>query len=322
MLVESGKIRQTVVAMSQPPLPDEQTERYASGSVAPAEEDDREAVGALTVLQGPRLGTVYGLLRGRNVLGRGEEAEVRIVYEGVSRRHAQILEVNGRYVLDDLNSTNGTFLRGVPVERPTELAEGDRVSLGGRVILRFSREGALERRLREELYAMATRDPLTQAHNLRYFEERMDSEWPWAVRHEQACALIVVDVDHFKQVNDTMGHLAGDSLLQDIVEAVISSLRREDILARVGGEEFAVLCRATRLDSAVLLAERLRRNVEAATFRWRGLSHTVTVSIGVAASHEPGISEPRQLRERADERLYAAKARGRNCVEPPPRAPR
>lgn len=304
--------------MSERPLPDEQTERFPAGSVPPPEVEDGEVAGTLTVLQGPRLGTVYRLRRGENLLGRLDAAEVRVMLDGVSRRHARIVETEGEYLLEDLDSTNGTFLRGLPVERPMALAEGDRISLGGRVILRFSREGSLERRLREELYALATRDPLTRAHNRRYFEERMDSEWPWAVRHEQACALLMVDVDHFKNVNDELGHLAGDAVLQDIVGVIHATVRREDVLARVGGEEFAVLCRATRLASAVLLAERLRRNVEREGFEWRGQRLRVTVSIGAAASDEPGISEPRHLRERADERLYEAKAQGRNRVAPPP----
>ena len=308
--------------MSDAPLPDEQTERHQAASFAPDEDEEADVAGALTVLQGPRLGTVYDLHHGRNVLGRGEDADVQVVFEGVSRRHAQIVERGGSYVLEDLGSTNGTYYRGLPVASPVELSEGDRISLGGRVVLRFSREGALERRLREELYSLATRDPLTRAHNLRFFEERMDSEWPWAVRHEQACSLLMIDIDHFKDVNDGLGHLAGDAVLQEIVNTIFASLRREDVLARVGGEEFAVLCRATRLEAGVLLAERLRRNVADATYEWRGQRLAVTVSIGVAASHEPGLGTPRQLRERADERLYAAKARGRNCVDPPPPAAR
>ncbi len=306
--------------MSTAPRPDESTGRYSARSLPPDEDEEGGVVGALTVLQGPRLGTVYGLHHGRNVLGRGDDADVQVVFEGVSRRHAQIVEQVGSYVLEDLGSTNGTFCRGIPVASPVELGEGDRISLGGRVILRFSREGSLERRLREELYALATRDPLTRAHNLRYFEERMESEWPWAVRHEQACALLMIDVDHFKSLNDGLGHLAGDAALQEIVNTVAASLRGEDVFARVGGEEFAVLCKATRLEAGVLLAERLCRSVAATPFEWRGQRLAMTVSIGVAASHEPGIDQPSQLRERADERLYAAKARGRNCVDPPPGA--
>ncbi|MBN2195119.1 MAG: GGDEF domain-containing protein [Polyangiaceae bacterium] len=308
--------------MSDRPLPDEQTERFPAGSFRPPEAEEEEVEGALTVLQGPRLGTVYRLHRGENLLGRGEEAEIRVLFEGVSRLHARIVATDVAYVLSDLDSTNGTFLRGEPVQGSVELAEGDRISLGGRVILRFSREGSLERQLREELYALATRDPLTRAHNRRYLDERMDSEWPWAVRHEQSCSLLMIDLDHFKEVNDTLGHLAGDAILQEAVAVIQKTLRREDILARVGGEEFAVLCRATALDSAIQVAERLRADIEGRRFTWRDRSIAMTVSIGVAASHEPGITEPHHLRERADEKLYRAKARGRNCVEPPSTSPR
>ena len=296
----------------------ETTERYPPESIRVEEPAPGELVGTLTMLKGPRLGTVYQLKRGRNILGRAPDAEVQITLDGVSRQHARILVEEKACFIEDLGSTNGTHIRGDRIDGRVELQDGDRINLGGEVVLRFAREGELEQRLREELYDLATRDPLTKAYNRRVLEERMESEWPWAVRHEKECSLLAIDIDHFKLVNDSHGHPAGDDVLRQVVDVVYQTVRREDLLARVGGEEFTVLCRATALPAALILAERIRANVADEPFIWRGREIPVTVSVGVAASNEMNIHSPEGLRNLADQRLYLAKTRGRNCVEPVP----
>jgi diguanylate cyclase (GGDEF)-like protein len=172
----------------------------------------------------------------------------------------------------------------------------------------------LEEQLGTELYSRATCDPLTGARNRRYFNDRLDSEWPWARRHERCCALLMLDLDHFKRINDQWGHLAGDEVLREFVKLVQPQLRQEDLFGRVGGEEFAVLCRATSAQDAATLAERLRIQVETHDFVWEGTQLPVTVSIGIATSSEPGLADRNQLLERADQRLYEAKRQGRNRV--------
>ncbi len=296
----------------------ENTERLPLARVRAAAAD-KDLRATLTVLKGPGVGSVHPVEGGTTVIGRSPDAEVCIGADGVSRRHAQIVAAEGRYVLSDLGSTNGTICHGTLLDEPVDLADGDRISLGGRVILRFAREGALEEALREHVYTLATRDGLTHAYNRRYFQERLSSEWAWAVRHAKTCALLMLDVDHFKSVNDTYGHPAGDTVLRGIVEVLVQTLRREDLIARVGGEEFAVLCRATDLSAAAGLAERLRRRVEESAFSHRGTTIQVTVSIGVGVSSEPGVHSPSLLIEHADENLYRAKRGGRNRVEPVPR---
>ncbi len=305
--------------MTKRPHPEpehETTARYPPESIRVEEPAPGELVGTLTMLKGPRLGTVFQLTRGENVIGRTPEAEVQIPLDGISRQHARIVVDEKRYLIEDLGSTNGTHIRGTRIEGSVELQDGDRINLGGEVVLRFAREGELEQRLREELYDLATRDPLTKAYNRRVLEERMDSEWPWAVRHSRECSLLAIDLDHFKQVNDSHGHPAGDQVLRQVVDVIYQTMRREDLLARVGGEEFTVLCRATGLQAAVILAERIRANVADEPFIWRGREIPVTLSIGVAASNESSIQSPEGLRNLADQRLYAAKEAGRNCVEP------
>ena len=296
----------------------ENTERLPLASVRAAVED-RNLRATLTVLKGPDVGTVHSIEEGRTLIGRSQQAQVHIAAEGVSRRHAEISAEGGTYVLRDLGSTNGTICRGSLLDEPLHLTDGDRINLGGRVILRFEREGALEEALREHVYTLATRDALTSAYNRRYFHERLSSEWAWAVRHSNTCALLMIDVDHFKDVNDTYGHPAGDAVLRGVAEVFVQALRKEDLIARVGGEEFAVLCRATDLAAAAGLAERLRQRVERSTFAHKDLSITVTISVGVGASTEPGVGTPSTLIEHADENLYRAKQAGRNRVEPTPR---
>jgi two-component system cell cycle response regulator len=296
----------------------ENTERLPLARVRAAA-DDQDLRATLTVLKGPEVGTVYPIEEGVSLIGRSVDAEVQVTADGVSRRHALIEASGGKYVLSDLGSTNGTICRGTLLDEPMVLSDGDRINLGGRVILRFAREGALEEALREHVYTLATRDALTRAYNRRYFHERLSSEWAWAVRHANTCALLMLDVDHFKAINDTYGHPAGDIVLRGIVEVLVQALRREDLIARVGGEEFAVLCRATDLRSAAGLAERLRRQVETTTFKHKDDSIRATISVGIGASTEPGVNAPSVLIERADENLYRAKQGGRNRVEPVPR---
>ncbi len=301
--------------MSTPPE-DDDTTRYSREEAERFQQALNTPRGAaLTCLQGPTIGRVYPLTHGSNVIGRAFDAEVHIQHEGVSRRHAQITEELGRYVLEDLDSTNGTFHQGRAAIGPVELRDGDRIGLGAGVVLRFALLDELEEKMTSQLYELATRDALTGIHNRRFFEERLDSEWPWAQRHSRACAILVMDLDHFKRINDTLGHPAGDYVLEEFSRVVRQAVRREDLFARFGGEEFTILCRATGQTEAAQLAERLRTRVEQHAFTWRGKLIPITVSIGVATSSLPGVTSTKDLLERADQALYCAKQGGRNRVE-------
>jgi two-component system cell cycle response regulator len=271
----------------------------------------------ITCLSLPKLGLVYRLLPGKTLIGRAEDADLQLSMPGVSRRHAAIVEEDGTYMLEDLGSTNGTYCRGQKVTQRLALRDRDTIRLGAGVLLKFAFYDELEEQTGTALYERATRDPLTSARNRRYFNDRLDSEWPWARRHERACALLMLDLDHFKQVNDRWGHLAGDQVLCELVGLIHDELRQEDLFGRVGGEEFAVLCRATAAGPAAVVAERLRGLVEEHEFSWEGERLPVTISIGFATSSEPGISSSQELVQRADQRLYEAKRQGRNRVVGP-----
>jgi two-component system cell cycle response regulator len=164
------------------------------------------------------------------------------------------------------------------------------------------------------LYERATRDGLTHAYNRRFFSERLASEWPWAMRHEKPCALLLLDLDRFKRVNDTWGHPAGDKALEGFAQVVLGAIRAEDIFARLGGDEFALLCRETEPEQAAALGQRIRELVEQAELSWNNQRIALTTSIGIATSTESDATSPDALVQLADERLYAAKAEGRNAV--------
>jgi len=159
----------------------------------------------------------------------------------------------------------------------------------------------------------ANLDALTGTYNRRHFLELVEREWSRAQRYEMSCALLLMDVDHFKQVNDRHGHLCGDQLLRRIAEVAGETLRQADVLARFGGEEFIVFLPHTDPLGALDVAERIRERVAALGFSWQGQSVPISASLGVAALHQEHVTLD-QLISDADEALYVAKSAGRNCV--------
>jgi diguanylate cyclase (GGDEF)-like protein len=268
----------------------------------------------LTVIAGPHAGRAYSLAPGETVLGRGREAHVFIDDAGASRSHARVLATeDGRYLLEDLRSRNGTFVGGLRVER-VELNSGDRIAIGSGITLSFAILDAQAERMAHQLYESSVRDALTQAHNRRYLVERLGSEIAYARRHRAPLSLIMFDVDHFKNINDTHGHLTGDDVLREVAALVQRMIRAEDIFARYGGEEFVVLARGIGHGNAGRFAERLRGAVERLTIGSGGVK--VTISVGYAALDELGEGQrtPEGLLRLADARLYGAKSAGRNRV--------
>jgi two-component system cell cycle response regulator len=176
-----------------------------------------------------------------------------------------------------------------------------------------SRATEPEAKYAHQMYQVALRDGLTGAYNRRYLDERLLSEMAFAQRHRIPLGLLMLDLDHFKMVNDTFGHQAGDAVLQRFHALLEEQVRTEDVVARYGGEEFAVLCREADEGSAAVVAERLRRAVEGAAFEYDGQSIPVTVSIGVAISLDVNVDGPESLVRQADLALYQAKEAGRNC---------
>ena len=269
------------------------------------------------------IGKTYRLAS-RLVLGRAPQCDVHIDQDGVSRRHAVLeLTVEGAVQIVDLDSRNGTFVNGQPIPRET-LRDGDRIQIGGMTILKFSYQDELEETLQRNLYESATRDPLTHAVNRRGFDEALAREFAFSRRHRTPLSLLAFDVDHFKRVNDTHGHPAGDYVLRRLAEVVSAGVRAEDVFARVGGEEFVVILRDIGSAAAAACAERLRASVEQTIFETDDARIPVRISIGVATFVHEVYAAPEALHAAADRALYEAKHSGRNrvCVVPEERGAR
>lgn len=271
---------------------------------------------SLVVLAGPRVGTLIRLEQSSLDIGRSLRAELCLDDDGVSRHHARIRrDSEGAVWLDDLKSRNGTFVNGVRVTTPVKLADGDKVHVGRSSILKFTYHDALDDSFQERMVDSALRDPMTRLYNKRYFAERLDAELRFAQRHGSQLAVLMIDVDHFKLVNDRRGHLVGDTVLGAVALALARAVRNEDVVARYGGEEFVVLLRETPIDAAALLAERLRKKVEDAAVPAEGGGPVkVTISIGLAVFPSPGVLTGSDLVGAADRALYVAKESGRNRV--------
>jgi diguanylate cyclase (GGDEF)-like protein len=290
--------------------PDETTHNAAPTLETP-KKAPRGPSAYLVVIAGPSFGEMYRLRGDRTVLGRGDKTDVRIVDDGISREHAAVQREGGKIVLVDLGSTNGTYCNGVRVPR-RELADGDKISIGAATILKFTYQDHLDEHYQKQLFESALRDGLTNTFNRRYFLDRLHGELRFAVRHGKPLALLFVDIDHFKKLNDTYGHQAGDQVLAAVARVMMTTIRAEDVLARYGGEEFAVICREISLDGAETLAKRLVSAVAERPFEFGGQQIAVTVSVGAAVDF--GKSETQALIAAADAAMYEAKRSGRNQV--------
>lgn len=268
----------------------------------------------LTVLTGTASGQMFKLPLGASVLGRASTCEVRVDDEGISRQHARVRHDNGRAWLEDMASRNGTFVNGIKLTGPTELHEGDKIQLGRATVVRFGFHDDLDDSFHENLVSSALRDGLTKLFNKRYLMDRLDSELKFALRHQTALSLVLIDLDHFKKINDTRGHLAGDVTLATVAAALAKTVRNEDIIARYGGEEMAVVLRAIGMEAAVHTAERLRKIVESTAIPFDGTEIKVTASLGVANYPTISVKSVEDLVEAADKALYRAKHAGRNRV--------
>ncbi len=272
--------------------------------------------GALTMLSGARPGMVVPILESGIVIGRTADAStLALDDESLSRRHARFFRAPGRYCVDDLDSTNGTFVNGRRIAEPTALDEGARVQLGSGVLLRFALQDETEIEASRRMYEATVRDSLTGVYNRHFVEERLAGELSYAKRHGASLSVLFVDADHFKRVNDTYGHAAGDEVLRRLAAALVATLRAEDVVARIGGEEFVLVLRGISAVGVLSVAERIRAAVEALEIVHEGRRIPLTVSIGAATqSPEREIESVEELLATADAALYRAKLAGRNSV--------
>jgi two-component system, cell cycle response regulator len=264
-------------------------------------------------MDGVGAGQVLSVAETPFTMGRHATNRLPIDDDSISRFHARFVCEDGKYWVEDLGSRNGTFLQGKRITR-AEIKDDDWVQLGARVAFRFTLTDSRQEGLLRKLYESSTRDALTGAYNRRHFDDRLRAEIAFAVRHATDCALILLDLDHFKRVNDTYGHPAGDEILRHLGGIATRALRTEDVFARFGGEEFAVILRGASTRGAGRLAERLREALSQQHAVYEGQEISVTLSAGCAALSCCATPSSDEVVAIADRRLYAAKQAGRNRV--------
>lgn len=280
-----------------------------------ASESEGEGPGipCLVVFYGSHIGRRYKLEHAETVVGRSVAAGIQVDQDSASRQHAMITVQEGVSRIRDLGSTNGTWVNDTRI-KAAELHDGDLLRIG-QTIFKYLSGSNLESRYHDEIFRLSNIDGLTNAYNKRYFEDALRRELNRAQRYERVLSLVLFDLDHFKQVNDTHGHLAGDHVLRELAGLVLSNLRRDDIMARFGGEEFAVLLPEVDLDDARAVCEKLRTLIESHVFKFNETAIPVTVSLGlVSYTARETIPSPQDLLTQADAKLYEAKSEGRNRV--------
>jgi diguanylate cyclase (GGDEF)-like protein len=248
-------------------------------------------------------------------VGRGEQTTIVLELDNVSRRHCTVFsKPDGCWLRDD-GSTNGTYLNNVEVRAESLLRSGDLIKIGGAIFkfLYGGELGSIEAQYHEEIYRLTIIDGLTPTYNKRYLLEFLDREMARCGRHGRPLSILLLDVDHFKKINDGFGHLAGDYVLRELAHQVKTRIRREECFARYGGEEFVLVLPETGHDNTVYLAEKLRKMVEAHRFAFEGKEIKVTFSGGVA-DMQPEHQNPLAFLNAADARLYEAKRAGRNRI--------
>ena len=272
---------------------------------------EASSAACLVVILGAEIGKRITLEQRDLVLGRSSGVDVQLDIDNVSRNHASIVRSAHGWILRDLDSTNGTFVNELPI-RERLLRDGDQIRIG-RAMLKFLTSGNVEAQYHEEIYRLMTLDGLTQLHNRRAFQEALEREFARSTRYGHPFCLVMFDLDHFKRINDVHGHLAGDDVLRRVAGLVSTKVRTNDFVARVGGEEFAVILPEADRMGGVALAEKLRRMIQGERFEHEGKHVPVTISLGVA-EFSASLASSADLYKAADERLYEAKRAGRNLV--------
>lgn len=282
-------------------------------ALAASDNEAAEKPACFLVVGGELNGAIFDLNDGDNVVGRNPDCAIPLEFNGISRQHFKANMNAGVCVVEDMGSSNGTFVNNTKIEGKTELKKGDMVKLGA-IALKYLPQGDTERLTYDKLQEEANTDGLTRCYNKMYFNKKLDLEVKKSKLIGSPLSLIIFDLDHFKHLNDNYGHDAGDYVLKEMAELLRENgIRKGDVFARYGGEEFVVLLPSTNLKQAFEIAERLRKLVEKHAFVYDEKRLPVTASIGVA-DYRQGVNTGTDLFKRADSAVYKSKEGGRNQV--------
>lgn len=253
-------------------------------------------------------------LSGASVIKIGRDPASQIILDDphISRNHAEILM--GKHkdtVIRDLGSTNGVFVNGKKITEQA-LCDGDKILIGTRMYFKFCYQDSVEQNYQQNLFRAANIDNLTQLYNKKYLIDILTKEFSFSRRNKNLLSVLMIDIDHFKKINDTYGHMAGDLVLKSVGQFLSKNIRLENIAARYGGEEFCIILRNVGSDLAFTIGERVRRGIEGETLDYRGNPIRVTISVGIATMEDAEFETYEDLLRKADENLYEAKTSGRN----------
>jgi len=245
-------------------------------------------------------------------IGRDPTADVVLDDTHVSRIHAEI-EIKGteEILLRDLNSTNGVFINGVKITERL-LRDGDKILVGTRSYFKFCFQDSVDQNYQQNLFRAANIDNLTQCYNKKYFLDILNKEFSYTKRKSQPVSLLMVDIDYFKKINDTYGHMVGDTVLKSVGAFFLKNLRLENFACRYGGEEFAIILRNTPADEALRVAERLRLGIQQGHIKTKDKTINITISVGIATFTGNNFVTAEDFIHLADKHLYTAKSEGRN----------
>lgn len=292
------------------PLPRKTTEVSLGDGQDPLERAQTHEP-ALIMLEGDLPGQVFRLRVGRQIIGRRPECDIRVRERAVSGIHAEVIRVRDTVTINDLASTNGTLVNGLRIRTPVALLQGSLLKLGN-CLFKFV-DSLLEVEFTEAMHARGVTDQLTGAFNKSYLVARLGFAIDTA-SDTRPVSVIAFDYDNFKQVNDQHGHAAGDHALRSTCELIARTfVRPGDLFARVGGEEFVLVLPDTPLETALGIAEQIRRTLETTNFGSEGLDVRLTSSFGVCCATS-AVEQPELVLARADELLYLSKRDGRNRV--------
>ena len=271
----------------------------------------------LILVNGGIPGAMLRVNTGGTRLGRSADNTYQFREVTISRHHATLaVDHHGLARLTDLGSTNGTFLndRRLVENTPVRVKDGDRIRLGSSLTLKFVRLDPCEEQFQREMFERTVRDPLTGLYNRAFFLDQVGVLAEYNAVHGLGVCVLMLDVDHFKRVNDTFGHDVGDLVLREVAAVLREATRPEDLVARYGGEEFILALPVIAPDQATERAERVRVSLAERRIVADGIVLRVTASLGLAFAPADRMASASALINAADRCLYQAKHNGRNCI--------
>ena len=303
---------------------DESGLTQSSGTTSSNKQTQQERRPALVSLRGELMAVPIPLERDEVIIGRAIEADVRLNDSRASRLHARIsrdrdLNIDSDYYrIADLGSTNGTTVNGEIITE-TILNDGDKIVIGDH-LFRFDMQDEIDREFQQQIHRLIAHDELTGLLTSKSFFSELRREAARAESESRPFCVLMMDLDHFKEVNDTYGHLVGSTTLEETGRVIKEALRAGDVASRFGGEEFAAFLLDANYAQGLVAAERVRFAMEQHRFAASRLTspeppatHQVTISIGVSAFPDDA-TDPIELVELADSALYRAKRNGRNRI--------